>query len=148
MADNQRVDPLKNFRFRVEIQGVQTAAFANATIPSESVETVSYREGTDPFTRKLSGQPSFGTLTLKKGVTMSTDLYDWWTLIRQSGSGAPGGRRHLSIVLVDASGNDSARWNVFNAWPSKMEHSDFDAKGNDVLIETVEITLENIVRAS
>ncbi len=56
MPTGARTDPYRNFRFRVEIDGIQTASFSEATIPDTTTDTVDYREGTDlPHQKKLSG---------------------------------------------------------------------------------------------
>jgi phage tail-like protein len=145
MAD--RVDPYKNFRFRVEIQGIQVAAFSNATIPSETMDAIDYREGTDPYVRKLSGLPKVGTVTLKRGISSTLDLYEWWRTGSQLGAGGPGVRKNVSLVLMDDAGNDAARWDIFNAWLTKYEPGDLDAKGGDVLIESIEVALESVKRS-
>ncbi|WP_437901135.1 phage tail protein [Sorangium sp. So ce124] len=142
----ERTDPYRNYRFRVEIASIQVAAFASATIPDESSDQIEYREGTDPFTRKLSGYPKVGSLTLKRGITTSMELYEWWQIIRQTGTGVPNARRNISIILVDDAGNDAARWDLVGAWPSKYQAGDLDGKGNDVLIETFEVAVETIKR--
>ncbi len=43
-----RVDPLRNFRFRVEIDGIAAAAFTEIVIGPMTVQAIDYREGTDP----------------------------------------------------------------------------------------------------
>ena len=145
MAD--RLDPYRNFRFRIELQGIQVAAFANVTIPDESSDPIEYREGSDPFIRKLSGLSKVSSLTLKRGVTSSMDLYNWWRVISTQGSGVSGARKNVSIVLVDDGGSDAARWDLAGAFPSKYQAGDLDAKGNDVSIETMELAVETIKRA-
>ena len=54
MAD--RTDPYRNFRFRVELDGIQSAAFSEATIPDSTTDPVDYREGTDPTHQKKLSQ--------------------------------------------------------------------------------------------
>ena len=39
------------------------------------------------------------------------------------------------------------RWNFFSAWPSKYDGPDFNAKGNDVAIETLTLAVERLERA-
>ncbi len=51
-------------------------------------------------------------------------------------------RRNGSIILLDTEGNEKIRWNFFNAWPTKWDAPDFSAKGNDVVIETLELANE------
>lgn len=145
MPTGQRKDPYRSFRFRVVIDGIQTAAFADATIPDTSTEAVDYREGTDPtHSRKLSGLTKFGNITLKKGLTDTLDLYNWRKKIEQKG--ALKNRKSLSIILVDEEGNGKAQWDVVEAWPIKYDVSPLSAKGNEVSIESIELVHEGIKR--
>lgn len=145
MAD--RVDPYRNFRYRVEIGGIQRAGFNECTFGDTSVEPVEYREGTDPtHPRKLSGQTKYGDVTLKWGLTDDTELYDWF--IRVVETGALNNRENVSIILMDEKGIDTARWDLEMCWPKKYDPTDFNAKGNDVAIETLEICTESYRRVS
>ncbi len=140
-----RKDPYRNFRFRVEIDGIGIASFADATIPDSTTSPVDYREGTDPVhNRKLSGQTTYGNVTLKWGLTDSMDLYNWRQQVIDKG--ALGARKNLSLVLIDEAGDDKARWNVLDAWPTKYDCSDFSAKGNEVMIENLDLVCEEVVR--
>jgi hypothetical protein len=47
---------------------------------------------------------------------------------------------------MDEAGQDVARWDIDNAWPSKYEVSSFDADANEVAIETLELQNEGIKR--
>ena len=49
-------------------------------------------------------------------------------------------------VRLDRRGNEVVRWNFFNAWPSKYDAPDFNAEGNDVAIETMELAHEGLER--
>lgn len=145
MATGERNDPYRNFRFRVEIDGIQIAGFAEATIPDSTTDATDYREGTDlPFQRKLSGLTKYGNITLKRGLTDSIDLYDWKKLVEDSG--AITARKNISLILIDEEGNDKAQWDINEAWPTKYDSSDFSAKANDVVIETFEIVHEGVKR--
>ena len=44
------------------------------------------------------------------------------------------------------SGADKARFVVSEAWPTKYDPSDLNAKGNEVLIEVLELVNEGIER--
>lgn len=140
-----RNDPYRNFRFKVEIDGINIASFAEAKIPDSTTDSVDYREGTDaPYPRKLSGPTKYGSLTLTKGLTDLMDLYNWRKAVEDSG--AVNARKSISLVLVDEEGNDKSRWDILEAWPTKYSTSGFDAKANAVMIETFELTLEKITR--
>lgn len=140
-----RKDPYRAYRFRVEIDGITQAGFAEATIPDSTTEPIDYREGTDPtHPRKLSGQTKYGNVTLKWGLTDSTELYNWRKQVVEKG--ALGARKNLSLVLIDEEGSDKARWNIMEAWPSKYDATDLSAKGNEVLVESLELVAEEVVR--
>jgi phage tail-like protein len=140
-----RNDPLRNFRFRVEIDGIQQAGFTEVTGFDATVDPIDYREGTDPtHVRKLTGLTKFGNVTLKWGVTDSTALYDWH---RQIVNGEIV-RKNVAIVVVDEAGNDKARWSIAEAWPSKYDPVDLNAKGNDVALELVELVTEGVERTA
>ncbi len=142
----KRKDPYRNFRFRVKVGGLETAAFSEATVPDITVANVEYREGVDPtHSRQLSGLTKFGNLTLKKGVTDSMDMYNWFKKVVDKG--AEDNRQNITITLIDETGADKSTWNIAEAWPIKYEDSGFNATGNEVMIETLEIVHEGITRS-
>ena len=74
------------------------------------------------------------------------EIYNWRKTVEQSG--ASSARKNLSLILVDETGADKARWDIVEAWPTKYDPSDFSAKANDVMIETLELVHEGVVRVS
>jgi phage tail-like protein len=141
-----RHDPLRNFRFRLEIDGLQTAGFSEVAIGATTTDVIDYREGTDPpQVRKLSGLTKYGNVTLKQGVTTSLELFNWHQQI-VNGQLA-NSRKRVVIVVQDEAGTDVARYVVNDAWPIKYDPGDLNAKGNDVFIETLELVNEGVERA-
>jgi phage tail-like protein len=57
-------------------------------------------------------------------------------------------RRNMAIILMDEEGNSAARWEFTEAWPSKYDAPDLNAKGTDIAIETLEIANEGMMRVS
>ena len=142
-----REDPLRNFRFRLEIDGLQTAGFSAVSIGPTTTDVIDYREGTDPsHVRKLSGLTRYGNVTLKHGVTTSLELYNWHKQI-VSGQIATS-RKQVAIVVQDEAGADVARYVVSEAWPIKYDPGDLNATGNDVFIETLELVNEGVQRVA
>jgi phage tail-like protein len=139
-----RKDPVRNFRFRVEIQGIDQGGFSEVTGFDATVEPIDYREGTDPtHARKLTGLTKYGNVTLKWGVTDSTALYDWHRQIVDGDIE----RKSMAINVLDETGQRTiARWEIAEAWPSKYDPADLNAKGNDVSIEMLEICNEGVTR--
>jgi phage tail-like protein len=144
MATGDRVDPYKDFRFLVEIDGIVQAGFSECSGFGSDVEVIDYREGGESATvRKLPGKTSYPDITLKWGVTDSRELYDWH---RAAVNGAIE-RKNGSIILQDDLGDEKVRWNFFEAWPSKWAGAALNATGNAVAVETLTVTCEKLERA-
>ncbi len=109
-----RNDPIRNFRFRLEIDGLQAAAFSEAAIGETTTEAIDYREGTDPMhVRKLSGLTKFANITLKRGITDSLDIWNWHKEILAGQ--IQSNRKQVIIVAQDEAGADKARFVVTEA---------------------------------
>jgi phage tail-like protein len=72
------------------------------------------------------------------------ELYKW----HREGLEGHVQRKSVAIIVLDEAGFDKARWELREAWPSKYEGADLNAKGSEVAIETLEITCESIERVS
>ena len=140
----QRVDPYGNFNFLVEIDGITRAAFHEVSGFDSTIDVIEHREGGENTTvRKLPGMTKHSNIVLKWGLADDTDLYNWH---RDAVNGKVQ-RRNGSIVLLDRQGQERMRWNFVNAWPSKWDGPDFNAEGNDIAIETLELAHEGVSRA-
>ena len=74
----QRVDPYRSFNFLVELDGIAQASFTECSGLGSTTEVIENREGGDNTTvRKLPGKTSYSDITLKWGLTDSTELWDW-----------------------------------------------------------------------
>jgi phage tail-like protein len=143
MAVGQRVDPFDDLNFKVEIDGIVRAAFQQCSGFDSTIDVIEHREGGENTTlRKLPGLTKYSNITLKWGMTDDMELYNWH---RDAVLGRLQ-RRNGSIVLLDREGNENARWNFFNAWPTKYDGPELNAEGNDVAIETLELAHEGIER--
>ena len=139
-----RVDPYRDFRFLVEIDGMVQAGFSDCSGLGSSVDVIEYREGGDPTTvRKLPGRATSPDITLKWGVTDSRELYDWHAAVLKGNIQ----RKNGSIILMDDKGQEKVRWNFFAAWPSKWDGPTFSAKGNDVAVDGLTVSCERVERA-
>jgi phage tail-like protein len=137
------LDPLASFNFKLEIEGITIAGFSEVTGLNSESNVIDYREGDEPITpRKLPGLNKFANLTLKRGMSVDKQLYEW----RKTAVDGDITRKNLSIVLQNEKKDEVARWNIFNAWISKMAVPDMKANANEIAIETVEITHEGVVR--
>lgn len=140
-----RHGPYRNFRFLLEIDGIAEAGFSEVSVPEASASVVEYREGNEaPTTRKLGGLISYGNITLSRGITESTALYDWWKLIEQGR--LDDARRSATVVVLDEEGQEGVRYNFREVWIRQYDAPDLDATGDGVAIETLELVHEGMER--
>jgi phage tail-like protein len=145
MANGVRIDPIPNFNFHVVIDGITRAAFQQVSGFDSTIDVIEHREGGDNLTpRKLPGMTRYSNIVLKWGLTDDVQLYEWHL------EAAKGNvqRKNGSILLLDRDGATKAQWDFFAAWPTKWDGPDFNAEGNDVAIETLELAHEGCVRVA
>jgi phage tail-like protein len=136
-----RQDPYRNFNFVVEIDGIVAAGFTEVSLPAASADVIEYREGGEPnVVRKLPGRIHFGTLLLRRGLTASDELYNWWKTVLDGQTS----RRNVAVILMDEARTPVKRWVFRNAWPARYQPSGLDARGREVVIETLEIAHEGM----
>lgn len=132
-------DPYKGFRFRVEIKGIQQAGFMECSSLGSHLEVIEYREGGAPArVQKLPGKASYPDITLKWGITDNAELYNWHLQAIQGNLQ----RQHGSVVQLDDTGAEAMRLNFYNAWPSKWDAPAYNAKGNELAIASLTLSLE------
>jgi phage tail-like protein len=94
--------------------------------------------------RKLAGRVAYGDITLKWGLTDSTDLWEW-LMTAVNGNVQ---RRNASIILVGTDGTtEVTRWNLKDAWATEWRGARLDAMGNEAAIETLVLAHEGLERA-
>jgi phage tail-like protein len=143
MATSERKDPYVNFNFLVEIDGITRAAFHEASGFDATVDVIEHREGgKNTTTQKVPGLTKHGNITLKWGVTEDGSLDAWHQQVIDGESA----RRNGSIIVLNRRGEEVARWNFVSAWPTKMTLPNFNAEGNDIAIQSLEIAHEGLKR--
>lgn len=144
MAEN---DPLISAWFGVEFQGQITGAFRECTglgSENEIVESKASGPKGEFIIKKLPGRMKWNNITLKRGITDAMDMWRWRKLVEQGKIDEA--RKNGSIVMFNTSGQEIARWNIVNAWPSKLNGPTANATNNEVGIEELEITHEGYER--
>jgi phage tail-like protein len=139
----KRPDPGRNTSFRLELDGSSLGFFKSVQGLAVEIEVVEFRDGGDPLPRKLPGRVSVLDLTLTRAYVNPSFFENW---IQQVRDGAPGFRKDLTLVVLDSRGNEVATYNFVAGWPSKWELSSENAKGNDIMVETITITHEGFSR--
>ncbi len=138
-----RIDPYRGFNFRVEIDNTHVASFSEVSGLTAEGDSVDYREGKDAQNnvRKLVGLRKYGTITLKRGYTKDTTLWDWYSAVATGGATA---RRNGTIVLRDETQKDVLFFHFSNGFLNKIEGPHMTASGNEVGIESAELIHEGL----
>jgi len=142
-----RVDPYKNFKFRVRVDGRQVAGVSKVNM--SAVKRAEFYEAAGKNQDKRSAeQTKFEPITLERGVTYNPDFANWANKMNgtrsRSGSKLKDIRKDITIQLYDEAGKLTASYKLTNAWVSKIESVELNAKANEVAIETIELEHEGI----
>lgn len=141
------VYPFHKYNFKVDVGDLGTMGFSELSGGDVSFEPIEYREGnySNSSPIKLQGLVKYGNVTLKYGLTSDKQLYDWLNTSQT----ATIERKDITIsLLADDHKTVLATWTLTNAMPIKVALSDFNATGNEVAIESVDIACEMITRGA
>ncbi len=140
-------DPVIGFSFSLEISGKVTGYFTEIGGLGSETEIVEHKivdsSGRD-LVQKIPGRLKFTDVTLKRGVTALTDLWDWRKMVEDGN--IVGARSNGSIIMYDQSLSPVAQWDFTNGWPSKVTGPSLSSDSNAFGVEEVTITYEYLVR--
>lgn len=150
--------PLTKMNFLVTVVGVAgTAAFSEVTGVEATVDVIEFRQGNANSLApvKIPGLVKHGNVTLKMGYTLDSAFKTW---IQECVSEVRGEipRNNVQIEMIDINGGapqtlvtasspENRVWLLTNAWVTKYNAPDLDAKTSDVAIESVELAYEELV---
>jgi phage tail-like protein len=147
MAKAQLTTPFLGFCFVVSIPNFATAAFSEATVSEIAIGTTSYREGSDPpYMRSFSGLATYSNPILRKCLSDSVDLYNWISLMVSKGPSVKNASRNITLSLMGGANDILASWNLVNATPVRYTTSGMNAASADVIIETLEFSVDRMER--
>lgn len=136
----QRDDPFAAFNFLIDIDGYK-AGFSEISGLDLTTDPIEYRNGNEDIrVRKLPGLKKFSNITLKRGYTADKGLWQWRLEVMNGKTK----RRAGSITLLNEERKPVMEWTFKEGWPSKWSGPAFNAKNNEVAIETLEIVCESI----
>ena len=133
--------PITNFQFTVNFGG-ETTTFQEVILPESEIEVIEYRDGSDVLSsvRKMPGRTKYSNLILKRGLINSPKLYEWFKQTKQGTLE----RKDITVSILNEEKEPFATWKFINCWPTKYSGSTLNAKGNEVVIETLEIATEDV----
>jgi len=149
-------DPLVASNFYLEIDGANVATLTEVSGLDLEVEVVEMKQTTSGgqyVIAKTLGQNKVpGDITVKRIAPLDIDndpVWKWFNDIRDKGmviKDRPGNRKNGSIVIFDTSNVEVARWNFYNAWPTKISSDAFSATSSEAVNETVTFAIEYLER--
>src|SRR5947209_11320696 len=97
-----------NFAIEIEVPGVSqkicSAAFSECDGLEMTMDVKTIREGGNNGEQiRLTGPINYGQLTLKRGMTASFDLWDWFSAILQPGRASLRGNATVVVFAADGS---------------------------------------------
>ena len=136
--------PYRNFRFRLEIDGLDAGSFSEVSGFDATMDVVEYRAGDDPAITptKLPGLIKYGNITLKWGSSETMVLYDWLIDITEGTLE----KKTVTLTALDEEGSPAASWRCINAWPVKYTAPDFNGTSSEIAVETIELAHEGLTR--
>jgi phage tail-like protein len=144
------IDHIGAYNFKVEIEGVTAGHFTAVDGLDIEMEVIEYQDGDDLILRKRPGRVKYGDITLKKGylatLDLSLDLYSWRDSVMKPVPANDVPKKKGSLIMLSDTGAEIARYNFFEAWPSKWKGFSLDGKGNDVAVEEIELAVERLER--
>lgn len=159
MAENEipenRLPPLHVFRFHVDfkqdaLRGKPRAssvplcsgAFSECTGLEATMEPKEIKAGGlnwGPAQR--AGPVTFATVVLKRGMTSTRDLWQWFQLV---GGGAYAYRLSAEIQMRDTRDRTVLTWVLRRALPVKLKAAELNARGTEVGVEELHLAHEGL----
>lgn len=132
-------DPLQKFKFHVAIPGLPTTiSFQKISGLTDEVSVIEYGEGGTDYLMKIPGRRKVNSITCERGQYANSGFHE----IMLNTLTDPILRNTVVITQYNRFGAQAAVFKLGNAWISKWEGSDLDAKSDDVAIEKVTIEFE------
>jgi phage tail-like protein len=139
-----RQDPLRGFRFLVEIEGITSGGFTRVKGLSRELKYESYREGgVIEYEHKLVTQVTNPVVVLERGLALE-DLWKW-ALAAADGIIQ---RKTIWVRLQNEAGERMWSWQIEYALPVKWAASDLDAQASPVVMESLELAHHGLRKAT
>ena len=117
--------PYTSLRFAVSIQGLQRTGAVEVMLPTARIVDLPRRP------RSVQFEP----LVIRRGLTDSTEWFDWWEEARRP----RGTSRLVTVVLMKPSGAEAVRWFFRDCVPVGYALSPLNALVGATVIESLEL---------
>jgi phage tail-like protein len=138
-----RLDPYKNFKFRVKWDGRYVAGISKVGMLKRTTEVIEHRDGGAPSTvGKNPGQTKYESISLERGVTHDKEFEQWANKVWNYGSGLGAEvslkdfRKDIIIELLNETGQVAIAYKIYRCWVSEFQAlPELDANANAVAIQ-------------
>lgn len=137
--------PFTAFNFAVELdvpgvsQRVCNGSFAECDGLEQTIEVKTIREGGNNGVQiRLAGPTSYGTLTLKRGMSSAYDLWRWLDAV----SASPWTRGSCTVVMLAPDHSERAHFVLGRVLPVKLKAPPLNAKDGMVAVEELQLAYE------
>lgn len=145
-----RVDPYRNFKFRVKWDGRYVAGISRVSALRRVTEVVEHREGGDlSSVHKGPGRTRYEPIVLERGVTHDAEFEDWANKIASFGAGQGAEmslkdfRKDILIELYNEAGQLVIAYKVYRCWVSEFQAlPDLGANTSGVALQTIKLENE------
>ncbi|MCP3960727.1 MAG: phage tail protein [bacterium] len=142
-----RLDPYKNFKFRLKWDGRYVAGVSKASALKRTTEAIEHRAGGDPSSSEMSpGRSKFEGVTLERGVTHDPAFEQWANKVWRINNGMgkevslKDFRKDITLEIYNEAGQLAIAYNLYRCWVSEYQATaELDANANAVLIESMKL---------
>jgi phage tail-like protein len=144
----RRVDPYKNFKFRILWDDKTVMGVSKVGALKRTTEVVKHRDGGDNSTdHKSPGRTSYDAITVERGITHDPEFEAWANKVHPySGDTAmdlAAYKKNLTLEMMNEKGHVVYRYFLYDCWVSEYTAiPELNANANAVAIESLKIELE------
>lgn len=148
VTNAHRIDPYKNFKFRVLMDGKVVLGVSKVGALKRTTEVVKHRDGGDNSTdHKSPGRTTYEAVSMERGITHDIEFEKWANMVHQY-SGDPAMdlvnyKKDLTLEVLNEKGHVAKRYFLYRCWVSDYTAIPaLDANANAVAIEDLKFELE------
>lgn len=143
----QRIDPYKNFKFRVRWDGKTVLGVAKVGALKRTTQVVPYRSGGENSSdHKSPGRTTYDGLTLERGITHDLEFEAWADKVHpyagDTAMDLANYKKELTLEVLNEKGHVALRYFLHDCWVSEFTAVPaLDANANAVAVEMMKIEM-------
>ncbi|HWM92976.1 MAG TPA: phage tail protein [Thermoanaerobaculia bacterium] len=147
-TNSHRIDPYKNFKFRVKWDNRPVAGLSKMSALKRTTEVIEWREAGGPsIVRKLPGRTKCEPITLEAGLTHDTQFMEWANQVNHpqgdGGVSLKNYRKEVIVSVFNLQGGEVMAFKLKRAWVSEFQAlPEMDANANAVAIQMLKLEYE------